>query len=486
MLGVYIHIPFCKKICNYCDFCKMNYNEKYIKNYLNNLKKEIHTRYKGEKIDTLYIGGGTPTSLTLEELEYLLEITNIFNKEDDIEFTIESNIEDMDINKINLLKSYGVNRISFGVESFNKESLNILGRTHTKEEIFDTIDLTKKYFSNINIDLIYGVTDNIDTLKEDIHNFLLLDIPHISCYSLILEKNTKLYNDKFTPISEDIDYEMYNCIKEELKKKGYNHYEISNYAKKGYESIHNKIITPLEKYPSFVFHDLHNSRISIEKSNEFDRMAGPKLNLSVDLNSDLDSIPKIIQNYLLEYYRLSGSNLKEDSKLDSINNLNRTIEFLESLYNEESKIDRRDELFSLSLMLFFYDYIFEDYVNEKHIFESVKDMKDFYGKRISLKSQEERKELEDSYRLFSLEKNIHHASSNKKKIKIDDFFSYLENFLKEHECSKLSKKTDNGIDLILDDGKFTKSKNLTKDAFAKLKKRTLASKATILQRAIDS
>ena len=113
-------------------------------------------------------------------------------------------------------------------------------------------------------------------------------------------------------------------------------------------------------------------------------------------------------------------------------------------------------------------------------------MKDFYGKRISSKSQEERKELEDSYRLFSLEKNIHHASSNKKKIKIDDFFSYLENFLKEHECSKLSKKTDNGIDLILDDGKFTKSKNLTKDAFAKLKKRTLASKATILQRAIDS
>ena len=100
MLGVNKHKPFCKKICNYCDFCKMNYNEKYIKNYLNNLKKEIHTRYKGEKIDTLQIGGGTPTSLTLEELEYLLEITNIFNKEDDIEFTIESNIEDMDINKI--------------------------------------------------------------------------------------------------------------------------------------------------------------------------------------------------------------------------------------------------------------------------------------------------------------------------------------------------------------------------------------------------
>lgn len=269
MLGVYIHIPFCKNICNYCDFCKMNYNEKYTKNYLNNLKKEIHTRYKGEKIDTLYIGGGTPTSLTLEELEYLLEITNIFNKEDNIEFTIESNIEDMDINKINLLKSYGVNRISFGVESFNKESLNILGRTHTKEEIFDTIDLTKKYFSNINIDLIYGVTDNIDTLKEDIHNFLLLDIPHISCYSLILEKNTKLYNDKFTPISEDIDYEMYNYIKEELKKKGYNHYEISNYAKKGYESIHNKIYWLNESYYGFglgAVSYINNYRISNTKN----------------------------------------------------------------------------------------------------------------------------------------------------------------------------------------------------------------------------
>ena len=105
MLGVYIHIPFCKKICNYCDFCKMNYNEKYIKNYLNNLKKEIHTRYKGEKIDTLYIGGGTPTSLTLEELEYLLEITNIFNKEDDIAITPKSTIS-ISEDKMRLLTSF--------------------------------------------------------------------------------------------------------------------------------------------------------------------------------------------------------------------------------------------------------------------------------------------------------------------------------------------------------------------------------------------
>ena len=209
MLGVYIHIPFCTKICTYCDFCKVLYNTKYVDKYLDKLAQEIKNRYKGEKVKTIYIGGGTPSSLNPLELDKLLSIISIFNLEDDYEYTIECNIESIDIDKINLFKSYGINRISFGVESFNKEIQKILGRCHDEDMIFDNIYLTKKYFYNINIDLIYGVNDNIDIVKEDINKFLELDIPHISCYSLILEEHTKLFIQKHDYIATDIDREMY-------------------------------------------------------------------------------------------------------------------------------------------------------------------------------------------------------------------------------------------------------------------------------------
>ena len=240
MLGVYIHIPFCNKICNYCDFCKILYNTDYVSKYLNSLENEIKSRYNGETIKTIYIGGGTPSSLSVLELDRLLSIVSIFKMDNQYEYTIECNIESIDIDKINLFKSYGINRISFGVESFNKDIRKILGRCHDEDMIFDNIYMTKKYFNNINIDLIYGVNDNIDIVKEDISKFLELDIPHISCYSLILEEHTKLFIDKHNYIDDSIDNEMYEYIRDTLIKHGYKHYEISNYAKNGYESVHNK------------------------------------------------------------------------------------------------------------------------------------------------------------------------------------------------------------------------------------------------------
>ena len=240
MLGVYIHIPFCHRLCNYCDFCKVLYDTGYINQYLDNLEKEINKKYKAEIVKTIYIGGGTPSSLSINELDRLLSIVAVFNIQDNYEYTIECNIEDIDIDKINLFKSYGINRISFGVESFDHDICKILGREHNEDIIFDNIYLTKKYFDNINVDLIYGVTEDINKVKEDIAKFLTLDIPHISCYSLILEEHTKLFIDKYKDISEDIDNEMYEDIRDTLTKNGYLHYEISNYAKEGYESIHNK------------------------------------------------------------------------------------------------------------------------------------------------------------------------------------------------------------------------------------------------------
>ena len=240
MLGVYIHVPFCTKICSYCDFCKVLYNTNYVDRYLDSLKIEINNRYKGEKVKTIYIGGGTPSSLTVEQLDKLLSIISIFNLENDYEYTIECNIESIDIDKINLFKSYGINRISFGVESFDKDIQKVLGRSHDEDMIFDNIYMTKKYFDNINIDLMYGVNDNIDIVKADIAKFLELDIPHVSCYSLILEEHTKLFIQKHDYIDQDKDNEMYEYIRDTLTKRGYKHYEISNYAKDGYESVHNK------------------------------------------------------------------------------------------------------------------------------------------------------------------------------------------------------------------------------------------------------
>mgnify|MGYP003288954767 CR=1 FL=1 len=240
MLGVYIHIPFCKNICNYCDFCKVYYKTGYVSSYLDSLELEIKFRYKNEFIDTIYIGGGTPSSLNLEELKRLFNIIKIFKLKDNYEFTIECNIESIDEDKLKLFKENGVNRLSFGVESFDKDVLKILGRYHNEEMVFRNIELSKKYFNNINIDIIYGVTCDINIVKKDIDKYLELDISHISCYSLILEENTKLYIDRHKYIDEDTDRLMFDYINDTLVSNGYNHYEISNYAKDGMESIHNK------------------------------------------------------------------------------------------------------------------------------------------------------------------------------------------------------------------------------------------------------
>lgn len=215
--------------------------EKYVDMYLDALEKEINSLYKGEVLDTLYIGGGTPTSLDINRLTRLLQILKKFKLSDNYEFTFECNIENTDKGKLELLKYYGVNRLSFGVQSFNKNMLKLLNRDYTKEDIFDIIDTAHIVgFKNINIDLIYGVpNENLDILKKDISLFLKLDITHISTYALMIENNTVLSNLNYKNIDEDLEYEMYSYIKDKLVENNFNHYEISNYSKVGYESKHN-------------------------------------------------------------------------------------------------------------------------------------------------------------------------------------------------------------------------------------------------------
>lgn len=251
--SVYIHVPFCKSICSYCDFCKFYYNEKWVNKYLEALELEIKDRYMNEEIKTIYIGGGTPSSLTSLELQKLFDIIKIFKLNKDYEMTFECNLSDINEELVKILKKNKVNRVSIGVESFNKDNLKLMEREADYKDTKNKIDLLKSVgIDNINIDLIYALPNqNILRLKKDLRLFTKLDVKHISTYSLMIQENTKLYNKRVLPIEESLDYKMYKTICKYLKKKGFKHYEISNFAKDGYESKHNLVYWNNEEYFGF-------------------------------------------------------------------------------------------------------------------------------------------------------------------------------------------------------------------------------------------
>lgn len=250
MKGVYIHIPFCKTICFYCDFCKMYYNEKWAYDYLKALKEEVNKFYQNDKITSIYIGGGTPSSLNDEQLTNLLELTKIF-KHDKIEFTFECNI-DITENQLKILKDYGVNRISVGIQTINDKFIAFLNRGHNQDMVLNKIKLINKYFDNINVDLIYALpNETLDDLKKDLNFLTSLPISHISTYSLMIEPNTMLYIKGVEAIDEEMDYQMYDFIKTYLKEKGFNHYETSNFCLNDMESKHNLTYWNNEQYYGF-------------------------------------------------------------------------------------------------------------------------------------------------------------------------------------------------------------------------------------------
>ena len=238
--SVYIHIPFCNTICNYCDFCKMFYNEKIVDDYLIALEKEIKKIYNNDIIKTIYIGGGTPSCLTIKQLEKLFDIVKLFKFSNKYEYTIEVNINDICEEKLKLFKKNKINRISIGIETINNKFEKFLNREINKDFFAEKINLVKKYYDNINIDLMYAFpNETIKDLEKDLEFIEKVNVPHISIYSLIIEEHTKIYIDKIKPINDELEEKMYYKINSYLKKLGYIHYEISNFAKKGYSSKHN-------------------------------------------------------------------------------------------------------------------------------------------------------------------------------------------------------------------------------------------------------
>ena len=246
--ALYIHIPFCNKICDYCDFTKLQYFRNFAVNYLDALKDELAS-YQIKKLKTIYVGGGTPTVLEDDLFLKLLEMIDPY-KEGVEEYTFEANPESLSLYKIKMLKEHGVNRISLGVQTTNDKILKAVNREHSFTQVKEAImNLKENGIDNINVDLILGLPhSSAKVLKEDLNNVLSLDIKHISCYGLTVNPHTVLFNKDFKEPSGDVLRKYYDIVEETLLKNGFIHYEVSNWTKPGYESEHNLTYWRNEQY----------------------------------------------------------------------------------------------------------------------------------------------------------------------------------------------------------------------------------------------
>jgi len=242
-IGIYIHIPFCKRRCYYCDFISYENKQKQIEQYIEALKKEIEFYdLKQYSIDTIYIGGGTPSYIGSKYISQILKEIPHLNK---TEITIEINPGTIDGNILNEYAKAGINRLSIGLQSTDNKILKKIGRIHTYQEFEETYRLArKKGFKNINIDLMLALPgQTLEILTQSVKKVIELEPEHISIYSLILEEGTKLeqlvQNGIINICSDEKEREMYWNIKKQLEELGYIHYEISNFSKKGYQSRHN-------------------------------------------------------------------------------------------------------------------------------------------------------------------------------------------------------------------------------------------------------
>ncbi|MGM8214165.1 radical SAM family heme chaperone HemW [Bacillaceae bacterium W0354] len=258
--SVYIHIPFCHEICHYCDFAKMYYNEKLADDYLKALHDEmkLYLEHKKIKPKTVYIGGGTPTSLTPTQLETLLKTIHKFVEIDTVEeFTIEANPGEFYEGHVKTMKEYGINRISLGVQVLDDQYLKQLNRHHTINDVNRSVKLLQTYdLNNISMDFIYALPEQtISHFKQTITDALAYDLPHYSSYALQIEPRTVFYirhqQGKLTKAKEEDEANMYLSLIDMMERHGKKHYEISNFSERGFESKHNLTYWSNEPYYAF-------------------------------------------------------------------------------------------------------------------------------------------------------------------------------------------------------------------------------------------
>lgn len=259
--SAYIHIPFCEHICYYCDFNKVFLEGQPVDEYIQSLLTEIRLtleKHPTKVSETIYIGGGTPTSLTAKQLDVLLTgIHRYLPTHTTKEFTVEANPGDLTAEKLDVFKAHGVNRLSMGVQTFDDRLLKKIGRKHSVQDVYDTIKLLeKKQFDNISIDLIYALPgQTLESFRDTLTKALAFDLPHYSMYSLILENKTMFMNwvrqGRLELPTQEAETQMFEEAIIAMAQSGHHQYEISNFAKKGKESMHNLVYWDNEHYYGF-------------------------------------------------------------------------------------------------------------------------------------------------------------------------------------------------------------------------------------------
>ncbi|MEG2488200.1 radical SAM family heme chaperone HemW [Anaerorhabdus sp.] len=240
MRSLYIHVPFCDSICAYCDFCRVRKNEVLLKKWLLTLEEEINDRISNFNFDTVYIGGGTPTCLSEDDLAQFLNLIKpcLTNS---VETTIEINPETLTIEKAKIIKLAGINRVSLGVQTIDETLLKLIGRKHTKKDIMQCIKwLHEVGITNISCDCMYSLpTQTMLQLEQTLDFIVAIGVPHCSIYSLTIEENSEFSRKGYRALDEDTEADMYEFIVGYLERNSFQQYEISNFCKKGYESKHN-------------------------------------------------------------------------------------------------------------------------------------------------------------------------------------------------------------------------------------------------------
>ena len=262
-LGLYIHIPFCKRKCNYCDFYSVAADPNWIRRYADAVITDMQQKalsFKDCIIDSLFIGGGTPSVMGSELIRIIESARQCFAFSDDAEMTCEANPESLTYNLLLGLKKAGINRISIGAQSFCNEELSDLGRIHNQQDIIRAYhDIRKAGFENINIDIMFGIghktctAEHLEVFSNTLDQIISLNIPHISCYNLTIQEDTALHRDLYAyqfP-DEDAEDQMYQMLCSKLAACGYEHYEISNFAKPGYACRHNIKYWKSQQYLGF-------------------------------------------------------------------------------------------------------------------------------------------------------------------------------------------------------------------------------------------
>ncbi|PHQ57703.1 MAG: coproporphyrinogen III oxidase [Lutibacter sp.] len=339
MAGIYIHIPFCKQACYYCDF-HFSTSLKRKKEMLAAINTELYLRkdeFENEKIETIYFGGGTPSMLSIHEIQSILDVVyRNFKVIANPEITLEANPDDLTLKKITELSESPINRLSIGIQSFFEDDLKFMNRAHSAKESKKCLTDASQYFDNITIDLIYGVP-NMTNEKwlENLQRAFEFGVPHISSYALTVEEKTALANfikkGKVPPLDENLALQHYNILLEQTEKQGFVHYEISNFGKPNYFSKHNKSYWLGEKYigigPSaHSFNGYERSWNSSNNATYIKELSESKLPSETEILSLNNRFNEYIMTGMRTIWGVSFQKIKDDFGIDYLTSFQKGIQ----------------------------------------------------------------------------------------------------------------------------------------------------------------